>query len=127
MSSTVKSGSSTDDLIVLFPGEWALAGDGQDTIVGSGYGSFGVRFDNSPAGVTIRADDRRVVADGFGNRDKLYGINAFVGSPFSDYIRGGPGNVTFGDAQAPTGGNDTSLAGKDTTRWCISTPPTSTA
>lgn len=112
MSSTVKSGSSTDDLIVLFPGEWALAGDGQDTIVGSGYGSFGVRFDNSPAGVTIRADDRRVVADGFGNRDKLYGINAFVGSPFSDYIRGGPGNVTFGDAQAPTGGNDTYVGGQ---------------
>jgi len=113
MSSQVRiDGTPRDDLITLSAGQWAVAGDGHDTIVGSGYGSFGVRFDNSPAGVTVRADDRRVVADGFGNRDKLYGINAFVGSPYSDYIRGGPGNVTFGDAQAPTGGNDTYVGGQ---------------
>ena len=112
MSSTVITGTSADDLITLSPGQWVVAGDGQDTIVGSGYGSFGVRFDDSPAAVTVRADDRRVVADGFGNRDKIYGINAFVGSPFSDYIRGGSGNVSFGDSQAPTGGNDTYVGGQ---------------
>ena len=94
--------------------------------MGSGYGSFGVRFDNSPAGVTVRADDRRVVADGFGNRDKLYGINAFVGSPFSDYIRGGPATSPSVTRRHPLGATTPTLAAKATTRWCISTPPTST-
>jgi hypothetical protein len=111
-SSATVQGTSGDDLITLSPGQWAVAGDGHDTVVGSGYGSFGVRFDNSPEGVVVRADVRRVVADGFGNRDKIYGINAFIGSRFSDYIRGGPGNVTFGDPSAPTGGNDTYVGGQ---------------
>jgi Ca2+-binding RTX toxin-like protein len=52
-----------------------------------------------------------VAADGFGNRDKLYGINAFVGSPHSDYIRDGYADSIFGDSGAPTGGNDTYVGG----------------
>jgi len=104
-------GTPSDDVIVLKPGQWAIAGDGQDTIVGFGVGTFGVRFDNSPSPVVIRADNQRVVADGFVNRDKIIGINAFVGSPFSDYLRGSNANETFGDANAATAGNDTYVGG----------------
>lgn len=108
----LRPGTSADDLIILNDGEWAVAGDGQDTIVGLGWGSFGIRFDNSPGPVVIRADNQRVVADGFVNRDKILGINAFVGSPFSDYIQGsGNANEVFGDASAPTVGNDTYIGG----------------
>ena len=109
---TVIVGTADDDLMILKPGQWALAGDGQDTIVGVGSGSFGIRFDNSPGPVVIRADNKRVVADGFVNRDKIIGINAFVGSPFDDFIRGsGNTNEVFGDAFAPTLGNDTYIGG----------------
>ena len=109
---TVIVGTADDDLMILKPGQWALAGDGQDTIVGVGSGSFGIRFDNSPGPVVIRADNQRVVADGFVNRDKIIGINAFVGSPFDDFIRGsGNTNEVFGDAFAPTLGNDTYIGG----------------
>lgn len=104
-------GTPSDDVIVLKPGQWAIAGDGQDTIVGFGVGTFGVRFDNSPSPVVIGAANQRVVADGFVNRDKIIGINAFVGSPFSDYLRGSNANETFGDANAATAGNDTYVGG----------------
>lgn len=107
-------GSAGDDLITLSPNQWAVAGNGHDTIVGNGYGTFGVRFDDSPSGVVVLAEPgrlSRVAADGFGNRDKLYGINAFVGSPHSDYIRDGYADSIFGDSGAPTGGNDTYVGG----------------
>jgi hypothetical protein len=43
-------GSAGDDLITLSPNQWAVAGNGHDTIVGNGYGTFGVRFDDSRGG-----------------------------------------------------------------------------
>jgi Ca2+-binding RTX toxin-like protein len=100
-----------DDQISLSPGSWVISSSGYDTIVGKGYGSFGIRFDDSPKAVNVRADWGRVENDGWGFQDRLYGVNAFIGSPFNDYIRGQNTDEQFGDAWAFTKGNDTYVGG----------------
>lgn len=104
-------GGTGSDQITLSPGKWAIGGAGYDQIEGIGLGSFGIRFDNSPKGINLRADWGRVEDDGFGFRDLIRGVNAFFGSPFDDYIRGSGSDEIFGSSVDVSKGNDTYSGG----------------
>jgi len=104
-------GGAGSDKIVLSAGKWAMGGAGYDQIQGYGYGSFGIRFDNSPKAVTVRADWGRVEDDGFGFKDALQGVNAYIGSPFNDYINGRWADEIFGSEDQPPQGSDTYIGG----------------
>jgi len=106
----VNTGSGNDQ-IILKPGAWAIPSRGFDNVIGNGLGTFGIRFDDSEAGITLRADWDRVENDGWGFQDQLSGVNAFIGGPFNDYIRGRNSDEQFGDGQNYTKGNDTYVGG----------------
>lgn len=100
-----------DDQIILNDGAWAIPSKGFDQIIGQGVGRFGIRFDDSPSAVNVRADWGRVENDGWGYGDLLLGVNAFVGSPYNDYIHGTWADEQFGSAAAYTQGNDSYVGG----------------
>ena len=110
-STIPKNTGAGDDQVLLKPGAWAVPSKGFDQIIGEGLGQFGIRFDDSPAAVNLRADWGRVENDGWGYADLLLGVNAFIGSPHNDYIHGTWADEQFGDARALTGGNDTYIGG----------------
>ncbi|NDE53518.1 MAG: hypothetical protein EB069_02815, partial [Actinobacteria bacterium] len=115
-----KSGQSTaaptrtgagSDTVFLKPGGWVVASEGFDFYRGIGAGWFGISFDDSPRGVRINANQLTVLDDGFGQQDRIEGINWFIGSPFNDYIEGRQTHERFGSDSKPPQGNDTYVGG----------------
>ena len=107
--SVARSGKG-NDYIILTPGKWAVAGSGNDTIASSGFGVFGIKYDESPTAVKIDAT-KGTVEDGYGNVDSIRGINAFWGSTYDDTIIGSSANEYFGTPYYGGSGNDTYFGG----------------
>ena len=82
--SVYRSGDG-DDLIILVDGKVAVAGLGNDTVIGVGVGIKSLKYDESPSGVEVDVVNG-IAKDGYGTFDKFRGINSFFGSSFSDFF-----------------------------------------
>ena len=107
--SVYRSGDG-DDLIILVDGKVAVAGLGNDTVIGVGVGIKSLKYDESPSGVEVDVVNG-IAKDGYGTFDKFRGINSFFGSSFSDFFRGSKANEIFGSQFYIPQGNDTYIGG----------------